>query len=355
MKEILKTVGDRFLIPGELATYQPLTNGNINATYRVDYCEGDVKHAYVFQRINQNVFKKPVEIMQNIELVTSHIVSKGARALQYRKTAEGDSYYSDENGFWRVTDFLESVAFNLCTDLETVATVGEAFGQFQLQLSDLDGTKLHETIPDFHNTRRRIEHLMSTAEADPVGRVAMVQEELAFVASVKDLVCELGDRLEKGDFVVRVTHNDTKSNNVLLDKDTLRPLVVIDLDTVMPGMAMHDFGDAVRFICNTANEDEADLSKVSLDLDKYRAFCKGFIGQVKNGLTRAEIESMALGALAMTVELVVRFLDDYIAGDTYFKILYPEHNIVRTRCQMALAKDMLAKFDQMKSIVLEYC
>ena len=293
--------------------------------------------------------------MQNIELVTTHIAAKGERALCYYKTADGMNYFCDAEGFWRVTDYIDSVAFNLCTDPKTITTVGEAFGAFQLQLADLDGAKLYETIPGFHNTRRRIEHLFQTVEADPVGRVSLVKKELAFVQSVKDRVCELGDRLAKGDFPVRVTHNDTKSNNILLDKDTLRPLVVIDLDTVMPGMAMYDFGDAVRFICNTANEDEADLSKVSCDLDKYRAFCKGFIGQVKGGLTKAELDTMALGALTMTVELVVRFLDDYVAGDMYFKILYPEHNLVRTRCQMALAEDMLAKFDQMEAIVREYC
>ena len=353
--QFLKTVGEKFCLPGEFVSYQQMTNGNINSTYRVDYREGDVTRAYVFQRINQNVFKKPVEIMKNIELVTSHITSKGAKSLHFRNSVDGVNYYMDGDEFWRVSDFVESVTFNTCEDAETVTKVGEAFGDFQLQLADLDGAQLYETIADFHNTRRRIEHLDASVKADVADRVKLVGPELAFIDSVRDMVCELSDRYAKGDFPVRVTHNDTKSNNVLFDKDTHRPLVVIDLDTVMPGMAMCDFGDAVRFICNTTAEDDPDLSKVSIDLDKYRAFCKGFIGKVKDGLTPAEIDCMALGAVTLTVELVVRFLDDYLSGDTYFKLLYPEHNIVRTRCQMALAKDMLAKYDQMKQIVKECC
>lgn len=355
MMQALKAVGERFSLKGEFVSYNQMTNGNINSTYRVVYREGDEARAYIFQRINQNVFKKPVEIMKNIELVTSHISSKGARSLSFYQSQNGENYYVEGDGFWRVTDFIESVTFNLCEDARTISAVGEAFGDFQLQLADLDGSKLFETIPDFHNTRKRIEHLDASVRADVVGRVKLVKEELTFIDEVRDRVCQLSDRYAKGDFPVRVTHNDTKSNNVLFDKETLRPLVVIDLDTVMPGMAMCDFGDAVRFICNTANEDEPDLSKVSFDLEKYRAFCKGFIGKVKDGLTQAELDSMALGALTLTVELVVRFLDDYISGDTYFKLLYPEHNIVRTRCQMALAKDMLAKFDQMEQIVKECC
>lgn len=355
MMQILKTVGEKFGLAGEFVSYYQMTNGNINSTYRVVYRDGELAHAYIFQKINQNVFKKPVEIMKNIELVTSHIRSKGAMSLNFYDAIDGKNYYVEEDGFWRVTDFIESVTFNLCEDMETVTKVGEAFGDFQLQLADLDGSKLYETIVDFHNTRRRLEHLDASVKADVADRVKLVGPELAFIDSVRDMVCELSDRYARGDFPVRVTHNDTKSNNVLFDKDTLKPLVVIDLDTVMPGMAMCDFGDAVRFICNTAAEDDPDLSKVSIDLDKYRAFCKGFIGKVKDGLTPAEIDCMALGAITLTVELVVRFLDDYLSGDTYFKLLYPEHNIVRTRCQMALAKDMLVKYEQMKQIVKECC
>lgn len=354
MTEILKIAGKKFKIAGDLACYEPLTNGNINMTAKVTFEDGGVKRDYVFQRINQNVFKKPIEIMQNIRLVTSHILAKGARSLQYYDTDEGVNYwFDDEGGFWRVTDFIDSVAFNTCENNDAVRTVGEAFGEFQMQLADLDGARLHETIPNFHHTRKRFEHLWETVKADPVGRVASVQTELDALKELQARACLLCDRYDRGDFPIRVTHNDTKSNNVLLDKTTLCPLVVIDLDTVMPGMAMYDFGDAARFICNTAAEDEADLSKVSCDLDKFRALAEGYIGQVKNALTRDEIESLALGALSATVELVVRFLDDYIAGDTYFKVLYKEHNLVRTRCQLTLALDMVKKYDAMMEIIAD--
>lgn len=354
MTEKLKKIGKKFGIAGEFVSYEPLTNGNINMTAKVTYTTEGKESSYVFQRINQNVFKKPVEIMENIKLVTSHILSKGARALQFYNTDEGVNYwFDDEGGFWRVMDFIDSVAFNTCENNDAVRTVGEAFGEFQMQLADLDGARLYETIPNFHHTRKRFEHLWETVKADPVGRVGSVQKELGELKALETRACLLCDRYDRGEFPVRVTHNDTKSNNVLLDKTTYRPLVVIDLDTVMPGMAMYDFGDAVRFICNTAAEDEADLSKVSCDLDKFRALAEGYIGQVKNALTKDEIDSLALGALSATVELVVRFLDDYIAGDTYFKVLYKEHNLVRTRCQLTLALDMVKKYGAMMEIIAD--
>ncbi len=354
MNAKLQKIGQAFGIAGEFDSYVQMTNGNINTTCKVMYRENGKEKAYVFQRINRNVFKKPIEIMENIKLVTSHIAAKGAMTLHFYNTEEGVNYLFDDNGdFWRVMDYIESIAFNTCEDPREIFTVGEAFGAFQMQLADLDGALLHETIPNFHHTRKRFEHLWKTVAADPVGRVAEVQAELDALRNLQDRACALCDRYDRGDFPVRVTHNDTKSNNVLLDKDTLRPLVVIDLDTVMPGMAMYDFGDAVRFICNTSAEDEPDLSKVSCNLEKFRALSEGYIGQVKSSLIKDEIDSLALGALSATVELAVRFLDDYIAGDTYFKVLYKEHNLVRTRCQLALALDMVGKYDAMMQIVAE--
>lgn len=340
------------MLPGDFSFYNQMTNGNINSTYKVFYNENGTVRAYVFQRINQKVFKKPHEIMQNIEKVTSHILQKGGRSLHFYHTAEGKNYLCDEkDGFWRVMDFLDSVTFNSCEDTATISNVGLAFGEFQMQLADFDGSVLFETIPDFHNTRKRYEHLHAVVTADPVGRVSKVRIELEKLADLQATACELSDRYAKGDFPIRVTHNDTKANNVLFDKETLRPLVVIDLDTVMPGMAMYDFGDAVRFICNTAVEDEADLSKVAFDVDKFTAFAKGYIGQVKQALTQEELDSLILGAFSATVELAVRFLDDYINGDTYFKVLSAEHNLVRTRCQLTLALDILKKYDQLQQIV----
>lgn len=354
MTAVLKSVGARFCIAGEFISYEQMTNGNINSTYKVFYKEADGVHAYVFQRINQNVFKKPVEIMKNIDLVTTYILRKGARSLHFYHDEAGENYFFDEDGgFWRVMDFVDSVTFNTCEDHKTISMVGEAFGEFQMQLADLDGAMLYETIPDFHNTPKRFEHLDATVAADPVSRVSEVQAELEALSKLRARACTLCEQYAAGAFPVRVAHNDTKANNVLFDKETLRPLVVIDLDTVMPGMAMYDFGDAVRFICNTAKEDEADLSKVSFDEDKFRAFAKGYIGQVRNALTEAELDSLVLGAFSATVELAVRFLDDYIDGDRYFKVLSADHNLIRTRCQLALAQDIFKKYDRLQIIVKE--
>ncbi len=348
----LKRIGASFGLAGEFCSYKQMTNGNINSTYQVFYAEDGHAHVYIFQRINQNVFKKPVEIMENIEKVTSHILAKGGRSLSFYSTQDGKNYlFDDKGGFWRVTDFIESVTFNSCEDAATISNVGAAFGEFQMQLSDFDGSFLFETIPNFHNTKKRYEHMDAVIMADPVGRAAKVRIELDALEELRERATELSVRYANGDFPIRVTHNDTKANNVLFDKETLKPLVVIDLDTVMPGMAMYDFGDAVRFICNTAAEDEADLSLVSFDVDKFAAFASGYIGWVKNALTQAELDSLVLGAFSATVELAVRFLDDYINGDTYFKVLSPEHNLVRARCQLTLALDILKKYDQLQSIV----
>ena len=227
-----------------------------------------------------------------------------------------------------------------------------------MQLADFDGSVLYETIPDFHNTHKRLDGFFAHVSEDKLGRVAEAQEEIEFISSVRLKAGELSDRFNRGEFPVRVTHNDTKCNNVLFDRTTKRPLVVIDLDTVMPGMAMVDFGDAVRCIANTADEDEPDLSKVYFDTAKFRAFCKGYIGQVKNALTPDEIGNLVLAAFTIAVELGSRFLDDYLTGDTYFKTNYPGHNLVRARCQLHLAKDILKKFDELNYIVadeLEKC
>ena len=359
MTATLITVGNLFRLPGEFYSYEVIKNGNINSTYKVTYNRPDgTLKTYIFQKINTYVFKDPVGIMENIDRVTTHIRDKEGEGikLHFHHTEDGANYVFDEaNSFWRVMNFVDSITFNTSSDLRVVRSTGRAFGCLQTDLSDFDGSVLHETIPGFHNTRRRLDTLFAHVEEDPVGRVAKVRAEIDYIASVRERACELWDKYERGEFPIRVTHNDTKSNNVLFDRNTLDPLVVIDLDTVMPGMAMYDFGDAVRFAANTAAEDESDLSKVSFDVDKFRAFCEGYIPEVKESLTAAEIDSMVLGAFSITIELAARFLDDYITGDKYFKTLYPKHNLVRTRCQLHLAKDIAGKFDELSAIVAEYC
>ena len=350
----LKKVGEAFRLAGELDGYELITHGNINTTYRVFYKDPD--KSYIFQKVNTYVFKEPVKIMQNIDLVTEHIRKKneGAPSLHYHHTEDGKNYiFTEEKQFWRVTNDLDSLTYQGSSDPEVLRQAGRAFGEFQLSLSDFDAALLHDTIPNFHNTKKRLEGFFANVEKDEYGRVAEVKEEIEFIRAHREVASLLTEMLDGGKIPARVTHNDTKINNVLFNKETGAPLTVIDLDTVMPGLASHDFGDAVRFAANTAAEDEKDLSKVSLDLDLYRGFAEGFISAAAPILTDEELDTMALGALTIAIELGMRFLDDYITGDKYFTTRYEGHNLVRARCQLTLAADMEKKMDEMNRIVSE--
>lgn len=353
----LHEIGNGFLLKGEFIEYELITRGNINTTYRVKYKtpEGLDKY-YVFQKVNTYVFKNPCDIMKNIDYVTEHLREKSLNgvALHYYHTANRDNYLFDEDGaFWRVFNFVTgTVTYQLSSDPKVLYMAGRAFGTFQTQLSDFEAEKLYTTIPDFHNTKKRLEGFFANVEKDECGRVASVAAEIDYVREKRELASRLSEMLERGELPLRVTHNDTKINNVLFDEKTLEPVVVIDLDTVMPGLPAHDFGDAVRFAANTAEEDEKDLSKVSFDLDLYRAFAEGFV-ETATGLTEIELESLALGAVTIAIELGMRFLDDYITGDKYFKTNYEGHNLDRCRCQFELARDMERKFVQMNEIVRE--
>lgn len=359
LEQKLLDVGKIFRLKGDLYSLSTLTDGNVNSTYKLNYRlpDGQIK-SYVAQRINPYVFKHPAEIMRNIDLVTTHIRDRAGSertVLHFHHTAEGLNYFiDDEDGaFWRLYTFIPAASYNVCDSLEVLENAGEAFGEFQMQLSDFDASLLYETIPDFHNTKKRLATFFAHVDEDVCGRAASVQKEIETIRRAAPMACRLTEALEAGEFPLRVTHNDTKINNVLFDVKTKKPLVVIDLDTVMPGLAMYDFGDAVRFAASTAAEDEPDLSCVALDLDKYRAFAKGFIKYTRNALTPKEIETMALGALTITLELASRFLDDYLLGDKYFKVNYEGHNLVRTRCQLRLFEDMLSKYDEMCAIINE--
>lgn len=361
----LKNVCSIFGVPGEFEAFETVVMGNINNTYKVSYRlpDGGAK-SYIVQKVNMYVFRKPRQIMNNIDLITTHIKDKNAAEgitdtrsfMHFYHTHNGTKrknfFVDTDHGFWRISKYIEdSVTYDVCDSLFVLEEAGAAFGKFQHSLADFDAQTLYETIPNFHNTKKRMADFEVHLREDSCDRVESVSEETEYLLSVKDRACALTEMLEAGELPLRVTHNDTKINNVLFDKDTNRALVVIDLDTVMPGLVAHDFGDAVRFAANTAAEDEADLSKVSFDLEKYKAFAKGFIPRIRDALTEAELKTLALGAFTMTVELAERFLDDYITGDNYFKINYPEHNIVRARCQIALAKDIERKFDEMQRIV----
>ncbi len=355
MYNTLQAIGQKFRLQGELYSYDAITMGNINSTYKVTYINNDGSlKSYLFQKVNTHVFKSPVEIMENIERVTSFIRRKypSQTTLHYHHTDEGLNYFiCNDDAFWRVINYVDSVTFNSSDDLHIIEATGKAFGQFQVQLSDFDGATLYETIPDFHNTKKRLDTLFSHVDEDPCGRVEDVKKEIEYIRSVSAAASELSILYSEGKFPKRVTHNDTKSNNVLFDRITKEPIVVIDLDTIMPGMSVYDFADAVRFIANTAEEDEPDTSIVFFDTAKFRAFSNGFISATKGVLEPIETESLAKATFSITIELAARFLDDYITGDKYFKCMYPKHNLVRARCQLQLAKDIERKQDELSWIV----
>ena len=305
------------------------------------------------QRVNTYAFQHPIELMQNIDRVTEHIREKcpNTKSLHFHHTKHGVNYLMDNDGFWRLSNYVPSVTFDTCDDLNVVRSAGEAFGDFQLMLADFDANSLFYTIPNFHNTRKRYEKLKEDMAVDPCNRVAEVREELDWLLSVEDEACRLTDLFEKGELPLRVTHNDTKINNVLFDEKTHEALVVIDLDTVMPGLVGHDFGDAIRFAANFVEEDCDYPEKAGVNLNIFWAFAEGFLKKTAASLTKTEVDTLALSCFALTCELATRFLADYIVGDKYFKVKKPQHNLVRTRCQIALAKDMLNKMDAMNAIV----
>lgn len=356
----LQKIGEAFCIPGPFFSYEEIKMGNVNHTYKVNYIRDDGSgmaqiKSYLVQRVNTYAFQHPIELMQNIDHVTEYIRQNcpDTLCLHFHHTQDRKNYLEDEDGFWRLSNYVPSVTFDTCDDMEVMRNAGEAFGDFQQMLSEFDASKLFYTIPNFHHTRKRYAQLKADILQDPCGRVAQVREEIEWLLSVENQACMLTDMQERGELPLRVTHNDTKINNVLFDETTRKPLVVIDLDTVMPGLVGHDFGDAIRFAANFVEEDCPDCSKAGLDLNVFWAFAEGFLKKTAATLTENEINTLALSCFSLACELSTRFLDDYIMGDKYFKTKHARHNLERTRCQIALAKDMLKKMDAMNAIVRE--
>lgn len=333
----------------------PYGNGHINDTFLV-ICEG--KKRYILQRINHSIFTNPQEIMENICAVTDFIRKKSAEigadtercTLSVVKTLSGESFYQDSIGsYWRLYDFTErTVTKEKVSNIKEFYDCAEAFGKFQAQLAEFDASSLHEAIKDFHNTPMRFANLLRAIENNPLGRVAEVGPEIKFALEREEFTKTLEKAHAEGRLPLRVTHNDTKLNNILFDEHTGSPVCVIDLDTVMPGYSVNDFGDSIRFGANTAAEDETNLSKVSLDLELYRAYTEGFLRGCDGRLTSSEIELLPIGAIMMTLECGLRFLTDYIEGDVYFRISRPSHNLDRCRTQFALVADMEKNLDSMQ-------
>ena len=351
-------------LPGTLARAQVINTGHINRTYRLTCAlPGGGARDYVLQRINTYVFRQPVQLMENVLLVTEHLRRAMLRAGQDPKgrvlsvvpTRDGAPMTTDaQGGYWRVYDFITGAyCIDHVSSPDEFREIGKGFGAFQRMLADFPIGKLHDTIPFFHDTRRRFDAFEASVAKDAAGRAASVPDEIAFVRARKAAMCRVVDMLAAGELPLRVTHNDTKINNVMLEEGTGRARCVIDLDTVMPGSVLYDFGDAIRYGASTTDEDETDLSKVRMDLGLYAAFTDGFVSETVSGLTRAELENLHLGALVMTFENGMRFLTDHLDGDVYFHVDRPGHNLDRARNQFRLVEDMEAKWDDMARLTRE--
>ena len=337
-----------FAMDGAPVSCERFGGGHINQTFLV---LTDTGRKYVLQHINQHVFKNPPQLMENADGVTSFIRNKGGFALTFLTTESGSPCLCDDQGeYWRAYEHVDGLCLEAAETADDFYQSGLAFGQFQDLLSDYPAHTLHETIPNFHNTPDRFRQLKEAIAENRSGRLDTCQEEVAFYLANEAKGAELAERLKKGLLPLRVTHNDTKLNNVLLNPDTHAPLCVLDLDTVMPGLSAYDFGDSIRFGAATAAEDEKDASKMKLDLALFEAFTRGFLTGAPN-LTAEEIKALPLGAFTMTLECGSRFLKDYLDGDLYFRTAYPEHNLVRCRTQMAMCTDMLRLWGEMEAIV----
>ena len=357
--EVILRVCRAFGIEGELFETKILTDGHINTTVLATFKNGEKTEKFLVQRINTNVFKDQDALMKNIVNVT-HFLRKKIRAaggdperetLHFLKTPDGGLYFNDESGCWRIYRYIDnSYTYNMIDSTEVFENAGESFGKFQKLLNDYPSETLLETIPDFHNTPKRIENLENSVKTDAVSRAGGVQKEIDFALSRKNKAGIALSLWEAGEIPLRVTHNDTKLNNILFDADTHKGLCVIDLDTIMPGLSLYDFGDAIRFGAKTAEEDEPDLSKVSVSLPLYEAFTRGYLSSCAAALTRAEVDSLAFSAFLMTYECGVRFLTDYLDGDVYFRTAYPEHNLVRARNQFKMVEEIEKNLDEMNKI-----
>lgn len=348
-----------FRIDGPAVDVTVLGSGMINRTF----CVRTADRRYVLQIVNTAIFRQPENVMHNIVAVTDHIRRKltqsGRDAVRGTMTpvasvADASRFYFTEpdGTFWRMFDFVEdTVCRETAKDPVSFELVGYAFGEFQRNLADFDASTLYESIPNFHNTASRYNDFLRAIEENRAGRVDECRSEIEFITARKDVCSSIVNRLKDGRLPLRVTHNDTKMSNILLDKDSGRAVCVIDLDTVMPGSVLYDFGDAIRSGACTTPEDEPDTSAVALDLGMFSAFARGFIRGTGDMLTPPERELLPLGALVITLEQAMRFLTDRLNGDTYYQIKYPEHNLVRTRAQIAMVKSIEANADRMNEII----
>ena len=344
-----KSVAEKFCLQGDVTDICPYGEGHINLTLLVTTTE----KRYILQKMNTRVFTDPDSLMANICGVTEHLKARGIETLNVVPTKAGAQFLK-EDACYRVYDFIENtVTYQSASDKEVFKNSGKAFGEFQNYLAEFDASKLTETIKRFHDTPKRFADFKAALDANAFDRAKDCKEEIDFILSHEKTYGIAMEALKDGSLPLRVTHNDTKLNNILMDAETGAARAVIDLDTIMPGSMLFDFGDSIRFGASTAAEDEKDLTKVHFDIELFKAYAEGYCGAVKDSITKKEAELLPYGAYLMTIECGMRFLADYLSGDTYFATKYEGHNLIRCRTQIRLASEMEAQFDAMGKIIAD--
>ena len=358
----LLSISKHFQIYGEIMHAEPCKIGHINETYTAAYNQCGSLTRYIHQKINKDVFKKPDEVMGNVMRVTAHLRDKliengfqevTRRALTVIPTREGSSYYVDPEGsFWRTFVFIERTqTFEAVEEPEQAFEAGKAFGYFQNMLVDLPGERLHETIPNFHNTRSRFEALKKAIEKDKYNRAQSAKKEIEFALKQEKIVDVLLQAQSRGDIPERITNNDTKFNNVMMDRETGEAMCVVDLDTVMPGLALYDFGDMVRTTTSPTLEDEQDLSKVKMRMSMFEELARGYVSAAGDFLTKTEKSLIAFSGRLITFNIGIRFLTDFLSGDRYFRVHRNNHNLERCRTQFKLMESIEKQQDKMQRYV----
>lgn len=359
----LQAIGTRFQIHGTLVDARPHGTGHINDTFAVTYDQAGTSVRYIHQRLNTHIFRDAVGLMDNVARVLAHAGTRVAgtphaarRVLTLVPARDGAPFVrDDEDGIWRTYLFIEGArTFDVVESEAQAEAAARAFGAFQLLLADLPGARLHETIPRFHHTPSRFEACLAAIDADPHNRAAAARDSIEFVLARAGEVSRLVEMQAQGDLPERVTHNDTKLNNVMIDLASGEGLCVIDLDTTMPGLAPYDFGDMVRTATNSAAEDEPDLSRVWSRPEMFDALARGYLGAAGSFLTRAEVDVLTVAGLLMTLECGMRFLADHLSGDTYFRIRRPGQNLDRARTQFALVASIEQQRDACERAIRRY-
>ena len=362
MKHNIASIAKNFDMRADFISAEPYGSGHINDTYAATYSQAGTEVRYIHQRINHLIFKEPLLLMENIERVTSHIRNKliaaGAddinrRTLTLVPTLDGKTCYIDPDGnYWRTYLFVENAqTYDEITGTNQAYQAAKAFGEFQKQLTDLPGERLHDTIPGFHHTRQRFDNLTKAIEADTHNRVASVKDDIEFAMQREAMVDVLLDLQAKGEIPEIITHSDTKLNNVMLDDKTSEGICVIDLDTVMPGLSLYDFGDMARTAMRPTPEDETDLTKVVAQLDMFKALAEGYLSSAGDVLTQAEKDHLSFSAQLITFEIGLRFLTDHLEGDTYFKTHRDNHNLDRARVQFKMVESLESLDEEMNKII----